>query len=129
MRSNLTTGDADLDRAVWFNTGIDPETGETTLFLHTASENLTYVLKGNSSGFVAEGGEGTIEEYQDLGRVKLYEYVSDYTDVYDINLSSGANGEIQTAFPLPSPRHVTVFVNPGRDTSWVPSTPMGRQNR
>ncbi|MBR4132147.1 MAG: endo-1,4-beta-xylanase, partial [Oscillospiraceae bacterium] len=80
LYSNATISDADLDRAVWFNTGFDPETHETTLFLHSASKGLTYVLTGNENGFAAQGGSGTIDEYKSLGRVKLYEYVETYTE-------------------------------------------------
>ena len=80
LYSNATIGDADLDRAVWFNTGFDPETHETTLFLHSASKNLTYVLTGNENGFAAQGGSGSIDEYKSLGRVKLYEYVETFTE-------------------------------------------------
>ncbi|NLY43233.1 MAG: endo-1,4-beta-xylanase [Clostridiaceae bacterium] len=79
LRTDATIGDNDLDRAVWFNTGIDPETGETTLFLHTGSSNYTYALHGNEAGFVGQGGTGPLEQYAEVSRVKLYEYVSDYS--------------------------------------------------
>ena len=80
LYSNATIGDADLDRAVWYNTGFDPVTHETTLFLHSASKGLTYVLTGNENGFAAQGGSGSIDEYKSLGRVKLYEYVETFRE-------------------------------------------------
>lgn len=76
LRTDATIGDSALDRAVWFNTGIDPVTGETTLFLHSGSSNLTYALHGNANGFVVQGGKGPLNTA--VNRVKLYEYVSDY---------------------------------------------------
>ncbi len=78
LRTDTTIGDSALDRAVWFNTGIDPDTGETTLFLHTGSSNYTYALHGNANGFVGQGGTDPLEDYAAVSRVKLYEYVSDY---------------------------------------------------
>ena len=78
LRTDTTIGDSALDRAVWFNTGIDPDTGETTLFLHTGSSNETYALHGTENGFVGQGGTGPLKDYATVSRVKLYEYVSDY---------------------------------------------------
>ncbi|MCM3762344.1 endo-1,4-beta-xylanase [Alkalihalobacillus oceani] len=80
LRTDTTIGDHALDRAVWYHTGIDPDTGETTLFLHTGSSNYTYALHGNESGFVGQGGTEPLENYAAVSRVKLYEYVSDYVD-------------------------------------------------
>ncbi|MCI2256006.1 endo-1,4-beta-xylanase [Domibacillus sp. PGB-M46] len=79
LRTDTTIGDSALDRAVWFNTGIDPDTGETTLFSHTGSSNYTYTLHGNENGFVGKGGTDPLEDYAAVNRVKLYEYVSDYS--------------------------------------------------
>lgn len=78
LRTDSTIADRALDRAVWFNTGIDPETGETTLFSHTGSSGDTFALYGNESGFVAQ----RVDSLEDDAafRVKLYEYVSDYLD-------------------------------------------------
>ncbi len=88
LRTDKTIGDSSLDRAVWFNTGIDPDTGETTLFSHTGSSNYTYALHGNASGFVGQGGKGSLEEYANASRVKLFEYVSDYVDKDLTNLGA-----------------------------------------
>lgn len=63
LRTDLTIGDDDLDRAVWFHTEFDQETGETTLFSHTGSSNQTYAIHGNDVGFVAEGGTEPLEKY------------------------------------------------------------------
>ncbi len=116
LYSNATIGDADLDRAVWYNTGFDPETHETTLFLHSASKGLTYVLAGNDAGFVAEGGTGSIDDYKSLGRVKLYEYVSSYTDVYDIRLAECENGAIAADVSYAKAGEtVTVTATPAED--------------
>ncbi|SDM75367.1 Endo-1,4-beta-xylanase, GH35 family [Fictibacillus solisalsi] len=79
LRTDTTIGDNALDRAVWFNTGIDPDTGETTLFSHTGSSNYTYALHGNENGFVGQGGTDPLEDYAADSRVKLYEYVSNYS--------------------------------------------------
>ncbi|KGR77943.1 endo-1,4-beta-xylanase [Ureibacillus sinduriensis] len=78
LRTDTTIGDSALDRAIWFNTGIDPDTGETTLFSYTGSNNYTYALHGNKEGFVGKGGTEPLENYVAANRVKLYEYVSDY---------------------------------------------------
>jgi hypothetical protein len=42
--------DRALDRAVWFNTGIDPVTGETRMFMFSGSTNKYYVLKEVENG-------------------------------------------------------------------------------
>ncbi|MDR2528332.1 MAG: endo-1,4-beta-xylanase [Synergistaceae bacterium] len=79
--------DRALDQAVWFNTDIDPVTGETRMFLYTGSADKHYVLKeveeGDSTadrwsitktvgGFVAlESDDPTA----DATKVRLYEYV------------------------------------------------------
>ncbi|MFJ7640487.1 endo-1,4-beta-xylanase [Peribacillus sp. NPDC097225] len=78
LRTDTTIGDRALDRAVWFNTSIDPDTGETTLFSHTGSNHYTYALHGNENGFIGQGGTEPLENYADNSRVKLYEYVSNY---------------------------------------------------
>ncbi|WP_231687953.1 endo-1,4-beta-xylanase [Bacillus sp. FJAT-27251] len=79
LRTDTTIGDSALDRAVWFNTGIDPETGETTLFSHTGSSNYTYALHGTEDGFVGQGSTAPLKDYAAASRVKLFEYVSDYS--------------------------------------------------
>ena len=76
--SDRLVGDANLDRAVWFDTGLD-QNGETTLFTHSADTGETYALHGSSAGFVAEGGRGGLAEYAENSRVRLYEYVADET--------------------------------------------------
>ncbi|MFA1819989.1 endo-1,4-beta-xylanase [Virgibacillus oceani] len=78
LRTDSTISDSALDRAVWFNTEIDPDTGETTLFSHTGSSDDTYALHGNEYGFVTQRVDSP-EDDASL-RVKLYEYVSDYLD-------------------------------------------------
>ncbi|WP_052948825.1 endo-1,4-beta-xylanase [Mesobacillus campisalis] len=88
LRTDTTIGDRALDRAVWFNTGIDPDTGETTLFSHTGSSNYTYALHGTEKGFVGQGGTGPLKDYAAASRVKLFEYVSDYS--YEDVTSLGA---------------------------------------
>ena len=76
LRSDATIANSALDRAVWFNTGIDPDTGETTLFAHTGSSGYTYALNGNEYGFITKRVDSP-EDDATL-RVKLYEYVTDY---------------------------------------------------
>ncbi|HWO74363.1 MAG TPA: endo-1,4-beta-xylanase [Bacillus sp. (in: firmicutes)] len=78
LRTDSTIADSALDRAVWFNTGIDPDTGETSLFSHTGSSGHTYALHGNEYGFITQRVD-SLEDDAAL-RVKLYEYVSDYLD-------------------------------------------------
>ena len=76
INSESHISDVNLDRGAWFNTPIDPETGETTLFLYTpGSPDLYYGLASNSNGFVAE-------KIADINNptapfiVKLYEYTA-----------------------------------------------------
>ncbi|WHY63661.1 endo-1,4-beta-xylanase [Cytobacillus firmus] len=78
LRTDATIADSALDRAVWFNTGIDPDTGETTIFSHSGSSGHTYALHGNEYGFVTQRVDSLEDEDAAL-RVKLYEYVSDYS--------------------------------------------------
>jgi hypothetical protein len=78
LRSDRLVGNDNLDRAVWFNTGLD-QSGGTTLFTHTAETSETYALHGSSAGFAAEGGTGELSEYAEASRVTLYEYVTDKT--------------------------------------------------
>ena len=74
--SNNHITDEDLDRGVWFNTPIDPVTGETTLFLYTPGETEYYYgLAGNHNGFVAERIMD-INNPGDVFKVKIYEYVN-----------------------------------------------------
>lgn len=77
LRTDSTIADSALDRAVWFNTGIDPVTGETTIFSHTGSSGHTYALHGNESGFITQRVDSMEDDA--AHRVKLYEYVSDYS--------------------------------------------------
>ena len=115
LYSNATIGDADLDRAVWYNTGFDPVTHETTLFLHSASKGLTYVLTGNDQGFAAQGGSGSIDEYKSLGRVKLYEYVEEPTEVYEIRFDV-QEGTVSTGAQYAKPGEtVTLNVTASED--------------
>ncbi len=75
MFSNNHITHEDLDRGVWFNTPIDPVTGETTLFLYSPGETPYYYgLAGNRNGFVAERIMD-INNPGDLFKVKTYEYV------------------------------------------------------
>ncbi len=74
--SDKLIGDENLDRAVWFSTGLD-EDGATTLFTHTAATDETYALQGSGAGFVAEGGRGELAG--DAGRVRLFESVTERT--------------------------------------------------
>jgi hypothetical protein len=76
LRSDRLIGNDNLDRAVWFNTGLD-QSGRTTLFTHTADTNETYALHGSSAGFAAEGGTGELSEYAQASRVTVYELVTD----------------------------------------------------
>ncbi len=78
LRSDATIANSSLDQAVWFNTGIDPKTGQTTIFSHTGSSDLTYALYGNEYGFVTKKVD-SLEDDPAL-RVKLYEFVSNYLD-------------------------------------------------
>ncbi|WP_432495467.1 endo-1,4-beta-xylanase [Kineococcus gypseus] len=91
--SDRLVGDANLDRAVWFDTGLD-EDGGTTLFTHSADTDETYALHGSSAGFVAEGGRGDLAEYADASRVRLYENVVDRTfeetDSLGVGIEPGA---------------------------------------
>lgn len=86
LRTDSTITNNALDRAVWFNTGIDPDTGETTLFSHSGSSDQTYALYGNEYGFVTQKVD-SLENGAAL-RVKLYEYVSDavYEDLTSLGL-------------------------------------------
>ncbi|RSL30677.1 hypothetical protein D7Z54_24585 [Salibacterium salarium] len=86
LRTDSTIANSDLDRAVWFNTGVDSDTGETTLFSHTESSNETYALHGNEDGFVSQR-VGSLED-DAAPRVKLYEYVSDYLTVDSVSPSA-----------------------------------------
>ena len=76
LRADSTIADSALDRAVWFNTDIDADTGETTLFSHTGSSGHTYALHGNEYGFITKKVD-SLQNDEGL-KVKLYEYVSDY---------------------------------------------------
>ena len=74
--SNTHITHENLDRGVWFNTPIDPVTGETTLFLYTPGETEYYYgLAGNQNGFVAERIMD-INNPGDIFKVKIYEYVN-----------------------------------------------------
>lgn len=92
LRADSTIADSALDRAVWFNTGIDADTGETTLFSHTGSSGDTYALLGNEYGFVTKKVDPL--QNDEALKVKLYEYVSDYLSEdlkslgVEINISS-----------------------------------------
>ena len=96
MTSGSTIGDKDLDRAVWYHTDFDPVTKETTLYQRTPTEGLTYVLAGNHDGFAARGGTGDLSEYEQYGRVKFYEYVTEPTYVYDITTEARGSGTVTT---------------------------------
>ncbi|WP_432570245.1 endo-1,4-beta-xylanase [Kineococcus sp. SYSU DK005] len=76
--SDKLIGDENLDRAVWFDTGLD-EDGATTLFTHSAGSGETYALHGSGAGFVAEGGRGELDQYADASRVRLFESVTERT--------------------------------------------------
>ncbi|MBU8880906.1 endo-1,4-beta-xylanase [Bacillus sp. FJAT-29790] len=108
LRTDTTIGDSALDRAVWFNTGIDPDTGETTLFLHTGSSNYTYALHGNANGFVGQGGTDPLEGFAADSRVKLYEYVSDYS--YEDLTSLGAEISLAPVERIESNRDANIPV-------------------
>ena len=116
LYSDKTIGDADLDRAVWYAQEVDPETHEMVLFLRTASSNETFVLESTDGGdsFGAYGGEGSVDEIiaaHPGAKVKLYEYVTDYTDVYDIDLSvSGGAATIDVDYAEPG-QVVTVYTD------------------
>lgn len=106
LRTDTTIGDSALDRAVWFNTGIDPDTGETTLFSHTGSNNYTYALHGSENGFVGQGGTAPLEDYAAASRVKLYEYVSDYS--YEDLTSLGAEISLDPVERIVSERDANI---------------------
>ncbi|GAB7189549.1 hypothetical protein NUM3379_02550 [Kineococcus sp. NUM-3379] len=88
--SDRLVGDDNLDRAVWFDTGLD-EDGRTTLFTHSADTGETYALHGSRAGFVAEGGRGELAGYAQASRVRLFEYVTDRTfeDVDSLGVGIG----------------------------------------
>jgi hypothetical protein len=81
--------DRALDQAVWFNTGIDPKTGVTKMFLYTASEDQYYVLKEVEEGASQTSTNATENLIPTVGGfvalrssnpedgtpVRLYEYV------------------------------------------------------
>ncbi|KYD02696.1 Endo-1,4-beta-xylanase A precursor [Heyndrickxia sporothermodurans] len=106
LRTDTTIGDSALDRAVWFNTSIDPDTGETTLFSHTGSSNYTYALHGSENGFVGQGGTGPLKEYAAASRVKLFEYVSDYK--YEDITSLGAEIRLDPMKRIVSKRDTSI---------------------
>ncbi len=101
LRTDSTIADSALDRAVWFNTDIDPETGETTLFSHTGSTDETYALHGNEHGFVTKKVDDPLKDDAAL-RVKLYEYVTDY--VYEDLTSLGVEISLSTVESIVSER-------------------------
>ncbi len=103
LYSNATIGDADLDRAVWYNTGLDPETHETIFFLHSASTDLTYVLMGNESGFVAEGGKGVVPETMTRAKVKLYELVEEANPQYSVRIHASEGGTVAVSDEMANP--------------------------
>lgn len=105
LRSDSTIADSALDRAVWFNTEIDPDTGETTIFSHTGSSDLTYALYGNESGFVTR----RVDSLDDTAyRVKLYEYVSDYS--YENSTSVGVEMNFSPVERIVSERNANIPV-------------------
>lgn len=106
LRSDSTIANSALDRAVWFNTGIDPDTGETTIFSHTGSSGHTYALHGNESGFVTQRVD-SLEDDVAL-RVKLYEYVSDY--LYQNLTSLGVEISLSPVERIVSERDATIPV-------------------
>lgn len=101
LRTDSTIADSALDRAVWFNTDIDPETGETTLFSHTGSTDETYALHGNEHGFVTKKVDDPLKDDAAL-RVKLYEYVTDY--LYEDLTSLGVEISLSTVESIVSER-------------------------
>lgn len=98
MYSNNHITHEDLDRGVWFNTPIDPVTGETTLFLYSPGEtDYYYGLAGNENGFVAERIMD-INNPGELFKVKIYEYVKlnryvfeDLGAPFDLNMENTVN--------------------------------------
>ena len=50
--------DRELHRAVWFNTGIDPVTGETKMFMYSENKGKYYVLKEVETGVTPTGDGG-----------------------------------------------------------------------
>jgi len=102
----VQVADKALDQAVWFHTPIDPQTGETKLFLYTGNSagSQHYVLKEVQAGVTPnrDGGNAISQRQGSTGgfvamqaaspdagtRVKLY--------AYDINYVYGdANGDGQ----------------------------------
>ena len=61
--------------AIWFFTPSDAETGQTAGFTINASGAYNFAIHGNTSGFVAEVGTGTMPTYWANSPVKLYEKV------------------------------------------------------
>lgn len=112
LRTDSTIADSALDRAVWFNTGIDPDTGETTIFSHTGSSGHTYALHGNDYGFVTQRVESL--EDDTTHRVRLYEYVSDY--IYEDLTSVGVEISLSPVERIVSERDAEIPV-----TADVPS--------
>lgn len=106
LRTDSTIADSALDRAVWFNTGIDPDTGETTIFSHTGSSGHTYALHGNQSGFITQRVDSL--EGDAALRVKLYEYVSDYS--YEDLTSLGAEVSLSPVERIVSERDTNIPV-------------------
>jgi hypothetical protein len=82
IRTSGAGSTRDVD--VWFVTPIDPDTSELTIFLHSASNNYSFGLTGNNTGFVGEGGEGGNNGSPGVAptvipataKVKLYEYIA-----------------------------------------------------
>ena len=85
--------DKALAQAVWFNTGIDPDTGETQMFLYSEPEDQHYVLKevltgalnsslsGNATANIIPNAAGggfvalrSSNPFEDATAVKLYTY-------------------------------------------------------
>jgi GH35 family endo-1,4-beta-xylanase len=106
LRTDSTIADSALDRAVWLNTGIDPDTGETTIFSHTGSSGHTYALHGNESGFITQRVDSL--EGDAALRVKLYEYVSDYS--YEDLTSLGAEVSLSPVERIVSERDTNIPV-------------------
>ena len=115
--------DKALDRSVWFNTGIDPDTGETRMFMYSEDSGKHYVLKevetgdtpardsGNAisqrqsatGGFVAMRADSP-----DAGtRVKLYVYD---IEPYTVPLMTGADASAVVSKLNSSKNNLTVTV-------------------
>ena len=96
--------DKALDRAIWFNTDIDQETGETRMFMYSGENEKYYVLKEVETGVTPARDTNAISQRQTATGgfvameadspsagtpVRLYEYTIEPSEIIPPQLTSG----------------------------------------